>query len=129
MKNSHQLAAEAVAKIEPKLAKAIASYQDCSNAETRLGLDLLIARQTQLTEIIEAAIKESRIDEPTAEGKLVVFFIVEDDAGMGSLLHCRATAHQWLDAFLDNLDVGEKSRVDFKREHMTKDEIEALPEI
>jgi hypothetical protein len=68
-------------------------------------------------------------DPPPAEGKEVVVFIDEDDFGHGFLAHSRRSAHEWLDAFLENLDVGEPSEVRFKVNHMTKAEIEAMPEI
>lgn len=71
----------------------------------------------------------ARTDQTLPDGREIVYFIDEDDAGFGFLAHDRRAAHQWLDAFLDNLDESEVSRVDFKREHMTKAQIEAMPEI
>lgn len=67
--------------------------------------------------------------ELTSDGKEVVFFIDEEDFGEGYLLNSRRSAHEWLDAFFDNLEPAEVQAVRFKREHMTKEEIEALPDI
>lgn len=62
-------------------------------------------------------------------GKQVIFFINDHDFGEGSLAHCRKTAKQWFDAFLENLDDGDEIEVTFKRQDMTKAELDALPEI
>jgi hypothetical protein len=71
----------------------------------------------------------SRTDQTLPDGREIVYFIDEDDAGFGFLAHDRKAAHQWLDAFLDNLDPGEIFQVDFKREHMTEEQIKAMPEV
>lgn len=66
---------------------------------------------------------------PSAADKQVVIFINDHDFGEGSLAHCIGTAIQWYGGFLENLDDGDEITVTFKRQDMTKAELDALPEI
>ncbi len=62
--------------------------------------------------------------------KEIIYFIDEEDFGEGYLANSRQSAHEWLNAFLDNLEDGENGvTVKFKRKDMTKEEFEAIPEI
>ena len=117
----------------PKAAPTEADRQQARNIIEILCRDPLPDRAEAVAERIADHVAQmrpgARTDQTLPDGKEVVYFIDEDDAGFGFLLHDRRAAHEWLDAFLDNLDPGEVSRVDFRRQHMTKAEIEAIPEI
>ncbi len=85
--------------------------------------------EDELLNAIHGIIERQHHEDPLPDGREKVYFIDEEDFGEGLLAHSLHSAHQWFDAFWENLGDREISIVRFQKQAMTKAEIDAMPEI
>ena len=78
MKTIRQIAEETTDKVEPSLARYLATYEDCENPELRLGYRLHKERRDELVAIIESAIREGlRVNPLNGLGEKIISEIIK----------------------------------------------------
>jgi hypothetical protein len=87
-------------------------------------------------EILNKRLESNQNEVVKCRDDLLKIFFIKDGSDLGNIAHNRKTAHEWLDALLDNLERGEGTldnefteKVIFEFRAMTQKEFDALPEV